>query len=350
VHILLCIQYHAADFDSISAQPILKPSKHTPALNALVSALDTSFRARLRKGDIPAMASSILLETPLQKYQRLLAETTALESQLHGLEATDSLRPSKAPSVNPTVGVWSTLIAGVKSLGARLDGIEARAAAVMLSAPSAEAVASSVVAVPHIDTTAPDLQSAVSSQSQAALVVSSLFDTAALDQRIARIESETGLHFTAVHGQPEADTIVDRLSRIERRVTLMSDAGVLAVAAHAREATTALQALQHQGCTSTSDANGNLTAGRLRKGVETLERWDGVASHLNHLVARLAALQGVHQEAARASQLVDSLTRMTNNLDEQLAVDRQLLVELQRGLADTAASAAANFASLKKRS
>mgnify|MGYP001075176927 CR=1 FL=1 len=371
----------------------MRPSQQAATVLGIAATLESGQRSRSGRagggggggggdddGEAARRSRALLdaLESPLQRYQRLLAETAALEGYLTEVRASDAARGGGTSAANPALGVWQSLVEGMGNLSARLASLSAPVAAAALAAtPPAEstaaagegghlaAVTTALAALPSAAAPAAPVKVAAAGAGSGGGGGSATAGVLELDRRLAVVEGAIGTPAGQHHAAAAAPTttggsVAARLERLEARLAALTPDGMRATAEDASAALTALQGATRTAAAARSSTTAATTAAatgslfiardaRLADAVASLEAWDGVAASLPALAARLVTVQGAAHDAAALGATVATLTAAADRIDASLAADRALLTELRDGLSATAATATANFSELLRR-
>eukprot|EP00741_Cyanophora_paradoxa_P003552 tig00000093_g3450.t1 len=162
-----------------------------------------------------------------------------------------------------------------------------------------------------------------------------------LEARIARLEKLLG------NSDPAAPCLRGSVEEVRRRLALLDPARLDAIQRKLQALGPQLELLAKQKALLGSAAGpSEKKVGEL---YGALERWDAVSQQLPALVARLHSLRALHESAAHFKATLAALEAEQAGASDALRSQAALLVRLERGLAENAAAASANFAALEAR-
>jgi hypothetical protein len=363
----------------------LRPSAQ--GYDTVARELGATLEAGLRKRRGVAAVSK-QLETPLQRYHRLLAEVTRFQSELQQVADADARRPAGSTAVAAADNaVWSSISGGTTALAEQLSRLQAQAARLSAPDPAMMAPGGPSTAVgERLQTVLQSLQpldAAAGTARPAAAPASPVpgrvagtsslaeaLSVADMEARVARIEAALGVGYpetgaegseAAIGGHGPAAGLTARLQAVEQLLGALTPAALADVTAQAERATAALRALSAAWSAASADVGAAVAAGgnggggylvaeqRVRTAVETVERWDAVAAALPALVSRLASLDVVHRDAALFAQRVRAAETQLASLEGALSSDAAVLREVQEGLRAAAGTVQDNVAALQAR-
>jgi hypothetical protein len=198
----------SSSFAGLTSQDILVPSH--PAFEAMAKHITERLDAGLGPRRSGALAPPKKLESPLERYTRLVEEVHALRDELRVVEEGDSRRAPGTTAVDHSSGVFKTIAGGTGALAAQLDNMQGPASVSGAGAGSGKGVEADAVARPDaslasLHALAADLASLTQMQANLAAAAEAMRkNLSAMEQQLNKALIGAGAGAGAGSGGPRA--------------------------------------------------------------------------------------------------------------------------------------------------